>query len=72
VLFPLPIDLPIDPEHPARHIHARRMAEWWLERHDWAVDDVWTGLRFEAATAPIRPIPIYSNTTHPEEVHRGH
>jgi hypothetical protein len=27
VLFPLPVD----PEHATRHIHARRMAEWWLE-----------------------------------------
>jgi hypothetical protein len=66
------LPLPIDPEHPARHIQARRMAQWWLERHDWAVDDVWTGLRFEAATAPIRPVPVSSNTTHPEEDHGGH
>jgi hypothetical protein len=31
-----------------------------------------SGLHFEAATAPFRAVPVFSNTTHSEEIHSGH
>lgn len=61
VLFPLPDRPPASGRAQPSAPHGRVVAG----TPRLAVDDVWTGLRFEAAIASIRPVPVYRNTTHP-------